>query len=74
MDYSAIDHYMEAHDFLNADKKKIHDFIKNENVMRVGKQKFICGYLTRTQLYLYTGYGALEEYSRILLGVQINFR
>lgn len=74
MNYTVIDHYMEKHDFLACDKQKIKNFIDAENRMRRYGHKIIGGYLTRTKLYLLTGYGDLEEYSREFLGLQDNFK
>lgn len=74
MNYERIDDYMEKHDFLLCDKKKIKNFIENENRMRKGKHKFVDGYLTRTNLYLVTGYELLEECPRMFLGIQDNFK
>lgn len=74
MNYSVIDYYMNAHDFLPCDRKKIYDFINTENRMRNGNHKFVGGYLTRTNLCLVTGYGVPEQYSRSFLGIQDNFQ
>lgn len=74
MDFSVIDHYMNVHDFLLCDRKKIYDFINTENRMRSERYKFTGGYLTRTQLCLVTGNGIAEEYSRTFLGIQDNFK
>ena len=74
MNYNVINYYMEAHDFLPCDKWKVKNFIETENKMRNGLHKFVGGYLTRTKLCLVTGFGTPEEYSRIFLGVQENFK
>lgn len=57
MNFSAIDYYMDVHDFLPCDRKKIYDFVNTENGMRKGNHKFVSGYLTRKKLCLVTGYG-----------------
>ena len=74
MNYSVIDYYMNAHDFLPCDRKKIYDFINTENRIRNGNHKITGGYLTRTKLHLITGDGVPEEYDREWLGIQDNFK
>ena len=74
MNYTAIDQYMEAHDFLPADKYKVKSFIDAENTTRKGGHKFVGGYLTRIKLCLVTGFGYEEQFSRIFLGIQANFK
>lgn len=74
MNYKVLDSYMERHSFLQVDKQKIKNFIDTENSVRVGMNKFVTGYLTRTNLHLVTGFGTPEEYSRVFLGISDNFR
>lgn len=73
-DFSGIDHYMEIHDFLPADKRKIYNYINQENCIRIEKYKYVEGYLTRKELILCDGYGLKKICPRIMLGIQENFQ
>ncbi len=74
MNYDLIENYMEKHNFLLCDKQKIRNFIEMQNRTRKGYHKIVNGYLTRENLYLINGYGYPEEYHRLFLGIQENFK
>jgi hypothetical protein len=73
MNYKTIDEYMEKHDFLPADKAKIHNYIDFHNKAVADFGKFTDGYLTRTELILYEQNGTINKIGRLQLGVQENF-
>lgn len=74
MNWKAIDDYMEKHDFLPADRYKIHNYVTNSNYGRRNGHKIVDGYLTRQQLILTDEFGTKIICSRINLGIQENFR
>lgn len=73
MNYKIIIEYMEKHDFLQADKKKIFDYIKSYNRTTRKQFNFVNGYLTRHDLILVDGYGTKHIIDRFTLGIQENF-
>lgn len=73
MNMEKIENYMEKHNFLEADKKKVRDCIKLHNAIHEGADQAYDGYLTRNSLCLKYRQG-IAEYSRIQLGIQENFK
>lgn len=73
MNYKIIIEYMEKHDFLQADKKKVFDYIKSYNRTTRKQFNFVNGYLTRHDLILVDGYGTKHIIDRFTLGIQENF-
>ncbi len=59
-----VEQYMTAHKFLNADKKKVRDFLQ--------EQRAVDAFLTRKDLY-YLSSGIWGVISRSQLGLQSNF-
>lgn len=74
MNYKKIDQYMEEHGFLNADKYKIHEYIRAENRTRSHEWQFVNGYLTRHNLILECRNRSEAIISRFILGIQENFQ
>lgn len=72
--YKKIEAYMNAHDFLRADRDKIHKLISNINNTCSSHYQIVDGYLTRTCLILFSRNGMKHTYSRELIGIQDNFR
>ena len=73
VNYKIIIEYMEKHDFLQADKKKVFDYIKSYNRTTRKQFNFVNGYLTRHDLILVDGYGTKHIIDRFTLGIQENF-
>lgn len=73
MNYKTIIAYMEKHDFLKADQKKIFDYIEQNNRTTTKGFNFVDGYLTRKELILTDRNGMRHEVSRLQLGIQENF-
>lgn len=59
-----LEQYMTAHQFLEADKKKVRDFLRGENATDA--------YLTRKDLYFFSS-GIWGVIGRGQLGLQDNF-
>lgn len=73
MNYKRIDQYMEEHDFLQADKQKVYNYIEQHNRTFTKQYQFADGYLTRSDLILTANNGTTEEISRLQLGIAENF-
>lgn len=73
MNYKTIIAYMEKHDFLKADQKKIFDYIEQHNRTTTKRFNFVDGYLTRKELILTDRNGMRHEVSRLQFGIQENF-
>lgn len=73
MNYKNIIEYMEKHDFLKADQKKVFDYIKQYNRTTAKAFNFVNGYLTRKELILKDRNGTLHKISRLQLGIQENY-
>ena len=63
---SKIEKYMNKHQFLPADKKKVYNFLREQQA------DVETAYLTRKELHFFSQ-GVHGIVSRSLLGVQINF-
>lgn len=74
MNWKVIDSYMENHDFLPADRYKIHNCVTNINSGKRNGHKIVNGYLTRQQLILIDEFGIKTICSRLNLGIQENYR
>lgn len=73
VNYKIIIEYMEKHDFLQTDKKKVFDYIESYNRTTRKQFNFVNGYLTRHDLILVDGYGTKHIIDRFTLGIQENF-
>lgn len=73
MNYKTIIAYMEKHNFLKADQKKVFDYIEQHNRTTTKGFNFVDGYLTRKELILTERNGTRHEVSRLQLGIQENF-
>lgn len=62
---TALRKYMEQHQFLEADKKKVLDFLKRSHATEA--------YMTRKELHYKDKFGIPGVISRSLLGIQDNF-
>ncbi len=61
----SIEQYMEKHQFLEADKKKVRDFLKEHQA--------VTGYLTKDEIHFTDKFGTPGRASRSLIGIQDNF-
>lgn len=52
MNYTKINQYMKQHDFLQADKQKVYNYIEQHNRTHNKAFQFINGELTRKELIL----------------------
>lgn len=73
MTFDRIEAYMEAHDFIPADKSKVRHYIENHNRAHTHNYQIVDGYLTRDELILSFRNGMTSRVSRYILGLQDNF-
>ena len=62
---TTLEKYMEQHQFLEADKKKVWDFLKRSHAAKA--------YMTRTELRYKDIFGIPSVIPRSILGIQDNF-